>query len=404
VALTDVTIRNLKPGPKPQRIKDGDGLFLELRPNGAKWWRFRYYKPNGKEGLLSFGVYPDVSLKAARQKRDEARRFVAEGVDPAVERKTERAAPDILTLERLAMEWHERFLPKWTPGHAQDILRRLQIHIFPHIGQTSAKDLAAPELLAAIRRVEARGTQETAKRVLQIVGQVLRYGVASGYLTRDVSADLRGALGAAKPKHHAAIVDAKGITGLLRAIDGYQGSPVTLAALRLAPLLFLRPGELRGLMWEEIGLDAEEIRIGAERMKMREAHVVPLARQAKAILEDLRPLTGHGKYVFPSLRSASRCMSENTVNAALRRLGYAKDEMTGHGFRSMASTILNEQGWPSDAIERQLAHRPRNKVRAAYNHAQHLDVRRKMLAAWADFCDALKAGGKVTPLRRAGGE
>ncbi|MDQ7830262.1 MAG: tyrosine-type recombinase/integrase [Desulfovibrionaceae bacterium] len=393
-----MTIRSMKPGPKPQRIKDGDGLFLELRPNGAKWWRFRYYKPNGKEGLLSFGVYPGVGLKEARQKREVARRMVADGLDPAVERKVERAAPDVLTLEKLALEWHERFLPKWTPGHAQDIIGRLRLHIFPHIGQTPAKDLAAPELRAALRRIESRGAMETAKRVLQIVGQVLRYGVASGYLTRDIAADLRGALGAAKPKHHAAILDAKGITGLLRAIDGYQGHPATYAALRLAPLLFLRPGELRGLLWEEVDLDAEEIRIGAERMKMREAHIVPLARQAKEILLELHPLTGHGKYVFPSLRSSSRCMSENTVNAALRRLGYAKDEMTGHGFRSMASTILNEQGWPSDAIERQLAHRPRNKVRAAYNHAQHLDVRRKMLAAWADYLDGLKTGAKVTPL------
>jgi integrase len=399
MALTDVEVRNFKPGPTHQKHKDEKGLFLEVRTNGGKFWRLRY-KFMGKESMVSLGAYPAVSLMEARAKRDELRIALAQGRDPALVRKVAKTPPDILTLERLAMEWHERFLPKWTPGHAQDILRRLQIHIFPHIGQTPAKDLAAPELLAAIRRVESKNRLETAKRVLQIVGQVLRYGVASGYLTRDVSADLRGALGAAKPKHHAAILDAKGITGLLRALDGYQGSPVTLAALRLAPLLFLRPGELRGLLWEEVDLDADEIRIGADRMKMREAHIVPLTRQAKAILEDIRQLTGHGKYVFPSLRSASRCMSENTVNAALRRLGYAKDEMTGHGFRSMASTILNEQGWPSDAIERQLAHRPRNKVRAAYNHAQHLDVRRKMLAAWADYLDGLKSGAKVTPLRR----
>lgn len=399
MALTDVEVRNFKPGPTHQKHKDEKGLFLEVRTNGGKFWRFRY-KFMGKESMVSLGEYPAISLMEARQKRDDLRVGLAHGRDPAVVRKVEKTAPDILTLERLAMEWHERFLPKWTPGHAQDILRRLQIHIFPHIGMTPAKDLAAPELLAAIRRVESRGRQEVAKRVLQIVGQVLRYGVASGYLTRDVAADLRGALGAAKPKHYAAILDAKGIMGLLRAIDGYQGHPATYAALRLAPLLFLRPGELRGLLWEEVDLDADEVRITADRMKMREAHVVPLARQAKEILVELHPLTGHGKYVFPSLRTPARCMSENTVNAALRRLGYAKDEMTGHGFRSMASTILNEQGWPSDAIERQLAHRPRNKVRAAYNHAQHLDVRRKMLAAWADYLDGLRAGGKVTPLRR----
>lgn len=398
MALTDVQVRNFKPGPTPQRHRDEKGLFLEVRTNGGKFWRLRY-KHQGKENMLSLGEYPAVSLMDARQKRDELRVALAQGRDPALVRKVEKTPPDILTLERLALEWHERFLPKWTPGHAQDILRRLQIHIFPHIGQTPAKDLAAPELLAALRRLESKNRRETAKRVLQIVGQVLRYGVASGYLTRDVSADLRGALGAAKPKHHAAILDAKGVAGLLRAIDGYQGHPATYAALRLAPLLALRPGELRGLMWEEVDMAAEEIRIGADRMKMREAHIVPLSRQAKAILEDIRPLTGHGKYVFPSLRSASRCMSENTVNAALRRLGYSKEEMTGHGFRSMASTILNEQGWPSDAIERQLAHRPRNKVRAAYNHAQHLPERRKMMQAWADYLDGLRTGAKVVPIR-----
>jgi len=260
------------------------------------------------------------------------------------------------------------------------------------------RDILAPELLATIRRIESRGAIETAHRTLQNCGQVFRYAVASGYADRDISGDLRGAIPPTKEKHHASVTDPKDVAALLRTIESYAGSFVTMCALRLAPMTFVRPGELRHAEWGEIDLDKAEWRIPAEKMKMREQHIVPLSRQAVAILRELHPLTGAGKYVFPSVRTQARPMSENTVNAALRRLGYAKDEMTGHGFRSMASTLLNEMGWNRDAIERQLAHAERNSIRAAYNFAEFLPERRKMMQAWADYLDKLRAGAKVTAL------
>lgn len=397
--LTDLAVRNAKPSAKTVRLRDERGLYLEISPKGGKWWRLRYTF-RGKENMLSLGVYPDVSLKDARERRDEARKLIANGTDPSAARKEEKAeaAAEALTFEHVAREWYERFKPKWSPSHSLDVIQRLEKNAFPSLGQLPIRDITAPELLAAVRLIETRGAVESARRVLQMCGQVFRYAIATGQADRDIAADLRGALPPAREKHHASITDPKGVAQILRAIDGYQGSMVACCALRLAPLVFVRPGELRHAEWSEIDLDKAEWRIPAEKMKMREQHIVPLSRQAVAILRELHPLTGAGRYVFPSVRTSARPMSENTVLAALRRMGYTKDEMTGHGFRSMASTLLNEQGWNRDAIERQLAHGERNAVRAAYNFAEFLPERRRMMQSWADYLDKIKAGAKITPL------
>jgi integrase len=400
--LTDAAVRNAKPGakpdgtatPKPYKMGDAGGLYMEVAPTGGKWWRLKY-RFGGKEKRLALGVYPSITLAEARQRRDEARRLLAQGIDPGEHRKlTKNTLPqDADSFEAVAREWHAKFAPTWTAEHAARILQRLTLNVFPWIGARPVGKITAPELLAVLRRIEARAHQNC--------GAVFRYAVATGRAERDPSADLRGALPPASKRHHAAIIDPKAIAELLRVLDGYTGSFVTACALRLAPLLFVRPGELRRAEWAEIDLDAAEWRIPAAKMKMRAPHVVPLADQALAILRELHPLTGRGRYVFPGARSADRPMSENTVNAALRRLGYDKDVMTGHGFRTLASTTLHEQGWPSDIIERQLAHAERNKIKAAYNRAEHLPERRRMMQAWADYLDSLKAGADVVPFRHS---
>jgi integrase len=396
--LTDTAIRNAKPKDKPYKLADEKGLFLLVNPNGSRWWRLKF-RIGGKEKLLSLGVYPAVSLKEARDKRDEARKLIAQGIDPCAQRKATRAA-EAETFEAIAREWLAKFGPSWTPEHAERITRRFERNVFPWIGARPVREVTAPELLAVLRRIEERGALDTAHRAHQNCGQVFRYAVATGRAERDPSADLRGALPPVNDKHHASITDPKAIGALLRAMEGYQGSFVVLCALRLAPLVFVRPGEMRGAEWAEIDFEKAEWRIPASKMKMREQHIVPLSVQALAILRELHPLTGAGRYLFPSERTGERPMSENTVNAALRRLGYSKDEMTGHGFRSMASTLLNEQGWHRDAIERQLAHAERNAVRAAYNYAEHLPERRRMMQAWADYLDGLKNGAEIIPIRK----
>jgi len=337
-------------------------------------------------------------LKDARERRDEARKLLANGIDPSEARKAEKVS-QADSFEEVAREWYNKFKPSWSDSHALRILRRLEQNIFPWLGSRPIKTISAPDLLAVIRRIEARGAVETAHRALQNCGQVFRYAVACGRAERDPSGDLRGALPPSEEKHHASLTDPKAVAALLRDLDAYEGSFVTRCALRLAPLVFVRPGELRHAEWSEIDLDHAEWRIPAEKMKARTMHIVPLSHQAVEIMRELHALTGQGKYLFPSVRSSARPMSENTVNAALRRLGYSKDEMTGHGFRSMASTILNEQGWNRDAIERQLAHAERNSVRAAYNYAEFLPERRKMMQAWADYLEALRSGAKVIPFR-----
>ncbi len=406
MALTDKAVQAAKPRAKAVRLFDGRGLYLEVSPAGGKWWRFKY-RVAGREKRLSLGVYPDVSLKAARDKRDAARRLVAAGVDPGMARKAEKLAQaGAECFEAIAREWHAKFSPGWVASHGDRILRRLELDVFPWIGRRPIAEIKAPELLAVLRRIEGRGAQETAHRAMQNCGQVFRYAVATGRAERDPTGDLRGALPPPKEKHHASIIEPKRIGELLRAIDGYEGYFVTKSALQLAPLVFVRPGELRQAQWQEIDLDKAEWRIPGERMKMREQHIVPLSRQAVEILREIEPLTNRlmpsrpaaPRFVFPSARSRDRAMSNNAVLAALRRMGYATGEMTGHGFRSMASTLLHEHGWNHQVIERQLAHAERNSVSAAYNFAEHLPERRKMMQAWADYLDSLKNGAEVIPL------
>ncbi len=315
------------------------------------------------------------------------------------------------SFEAIAREWHAKFSPGWVASHGDRIMRRLEKDLFPWLGPRPIGAIKAPELLAVLRRIESRGAQETAHRamqncLMQNCGQLFRYAVATGRAERDPTGDLRGALPPPKEKHHASIIEPKRIGALLRAIDSYEGFFATKCALRLAPLVFVRPGELRKAQWREIDLDKAEWRIPAERMKMREQHIVPLSRQAVEILREIEPLTSRGipakpeapHYVFPGAQSRERPMSENAVLAALRRMGYTKEEMTGHGFRSMASTLLHEQGWNHQVIERQLAHAERNAVSAAYNFAEYLPERRKMMQAWADYLDALKHKADVIPL------
>jgi integrase len=406
VPLTHTAVRSAKPRNKTFKLFDGGGLYMEVNPAGGKWWRWKY-RIGGKEKRLSFGVYPDVSLKSARGKHVAARQQLAAGIDPGQARKAEKIAQaGAESFEAIAREWHAKFSPGWVASHSDRILRRFDKDVFPWLRDRPIAEIKAPELLALLRRIESRGAQETAHRAMQNCGQVFRYAVATGRAERDPTGDLRGALPPPKEKHHASIIEPKRIGELLRAIDAYEGFFATKCALRLAPLVFVRPGELRKAQWYEIDLEKAEWRIPAERMKMREQHIVPLSRQAVEILRDLEPLTSRGipakpdapRYVFPGARSRQRPMSENAVLAALRRMGYAKDEMTGHGFRSMASTLLHEQGWNHQSIERQLAHAERNAVSAAYNFAEHLPERRKMMQAWADYLDALKARADVIPL------
>jgi len=388
--LSDIAIRNSKAKEKPYKISDEKGLYLLVNKTG-KYWRFDY-RFNAKRKTLALGVYPDITLAVAREKRNEARTLLANDVDPSLNRKVQKAASverSANSFEVVAREWFAKYSPNWVASHGDKILRRFERDIFPWLGARPIADITAPELLTALRRIENRGAIETAHRVHQNCGQVFRYAIATGRALRDTSADLRGAIPPTKKKHHPSITDPNKIGELLKAIDNYQGSLITKCALKLAPLVFVRPGELRKAEWKEFDLMGAEWRIPAEKMKMRELHIVPLSTQAIAILQELHGLTGRGQYVFPGARTNGRPMSENTVNAALRRLDYSSEELTGHGFRSMASTLLNEKGWHRDAIERQLAHAERNSIRAAYNYAEYLPERRKMMQAWADFLNEL---------------
>ena len=404
MALTDLAVRKAAVRDKPYRLSDEKGLYLEVALSRSKYWRWKF-RFGGKEKRLALGVYPEVTLAEARTARDGARKLLASGVDPSEARRAQKASRVELaenSFEAVAREWFAKYAPTWVATHADKILRRLERDIFPWVGSRPVDKVSAPVLLVCLRRIEERGAIETAHRALQNCGKVFRYAIATGRAERDVSADLRGALSPVVESHHASITDPKAIRALLRSIEGYEGSFVTKCALRLAALAFVRPGELRKADWAEFDLDKAEWRIPAARMKMREVHIVPLATQAVATLKELLALTGHGRYVFPGARTNGRPMSENTVNAALRRLGYAKDEMTGHGFRSMASTILNEQGWSRDAIERQLAHGERNNVCAAYNFAEYLPERRRMMQAWADYLDTLAIpNGVPTPTMKS---
>ncbi|MDE2136238.1 MAG: tyrosine-type recombinase/integrase [Gammaproteobacteria bacterium] len=386
--LTETRIRAAKPLEKPYKLFDERGLFMLVTPPGGRLWRLKY-RMHGREKLISLGAYPDVTLKRARERRDEARKLVADGIDPSARRKAQRGAR-AETFEAVATEWLELQRNALSAETISILGTRLKSFLYPYLGNRPVGVISAQELLGALRRIEARGRHETAHRVRALAGRVFRYAVATGRAPHDVAADLKDALAPVKSRNFASMTDPTRVGELLLAIDSYDGQPVTALALRLAPLVFVRPGELRAAEWPEFDLANAEWRIPAARMKMGEAHIVPLARQAVAILRELEPLARRSRYVFPSLLTGDRPMSNNTINTALRRLGYTSNEQTGHGFRSMASTLLNEQGFPPDIIELQLAHSERNKVRAAYNKAQRLPERRKMMQTWADYLDALR--------------
>jgi integrase len=401
--LSDTTIRTAKPAAKPQRLFDGNGLYLEVSPAGGKLWRLKY-RIGGKEKRLALGVYPDTCLKDAREKRDAARKLLAAGVDPAEQRKAEKAAGEergANSFEVIAREWHAKQSATWVELHASRIMLRMENDVFPWLGSRPIADITAKDFLTTVNRIADRGAVESAHRVLQNCGQVMRYAIATGRADRNPVADLRGALPPVKQTHLAAITDPHAIGGLLRAIDAYQGSFVTRCALRLAPLLFVRPGELRQAEWAEFDMDAAQWNLPAEKMKMREPHLVPLAPQAVVILRELQALTGGGRYLFPSPRSPQRPMSNNGVLSALRRMGYGTEEMSGHGFRAMARTVLDEVlHFRPDYIEHQLAHAVKDPNGRAYNRTAHLAERREMMGAWADYLDMLTTGGNVVPMTR----
>lgn len=389
--LSERKIQTVKPAEKAYKVFDERGLFLLVKPSGAKYWRMKY-RFGGKEKLLAFGVYDDVTLADARNKRDRARNLLANGVDPGqmmLQQKEKLKLDSVNSFETIAREWNIKSKPKWTPKHCERIIDALQDDIFPWLGKKVISEITTPDMLSALRRIESRGAIESAHRTNQICSQVFRYAITTGRAERDPCTDLRGALPPVRKKHYASLTDKDKVGALIRAISGYEGGFITKCALQVASFCFVRPGELRNAEWSEINFAEAEWHIPAEKMKMRVKHIVPLSKQVITVLQELHPVTGRGKYLFPSERTSARPMSDNTVNSALRRMGYCKEEMTGHGFRSTASTLLNENGWNRDAIERQLAHAERDNIRAAYNYAEYLTDRRKMMQWWADFLDKL---------------
>ncbi|WP_069706140.1 tyrosine-type recombinase/integrase [Burkholderia seminalis] len=405
MALTDLAVRNAKPSTKQQKLFDGGGLHLLVTPVGGKRWVLKY-RFGGKEKSLALGMYPDVSLSDARRRRDGAREKLAAGIDPSDAKKAEKRTARLSaenSFEAVAREWHAKYAPSWSEGHGDRILRRLDIDAFPWIGGKPIADLEPPDVLDALRRVEKRGALETAHRLQANISQVCRYAVATGRAKRDVTADLRGALPPVQTEHMAAITDPKRVAELLRAIDGYHGTFPVQCALRLAPTLFQRPGELRAAEWIEFDFEAHTWEIPSERMKRTKqgkavggAHIVPLPSQALSILRELHAVTGNGRFLFPSVRTKDRPMSDNTINGALRRLGYDGDTMTGHGFRAMARTILDEVlGVPPAIVEAQLAHAVKDPLGRAYNRTAHLPQRREMMQRWADYLDELKVGATI---------
>jgi integrase len=401
MALSDTAIRRLKPSGKPIKQADEKGLFLLVTPSGGKWWRLKY-RFSGKERSLSFGTYPDVSLKEARERRDAARKLLAGGVDPSEHRKDERAAKikrAANSFEAVAREWFAKRSPKWAASHADKIIARLENDIFPWLGEKSIAEITAPMVLACLRRIESRGALDTAHRALQNCGQVFRYAVATGRAERDPCGDLKGALPPAKAGHFAALTDPDKVAELLRAIDDVNATFVVKCALRLAPLFFVRPGELRTMRWPEVDLERAEWRYAVSKTKTD--HLVPLSAQAVAILKELQPLTGRGQYVFPGARTNGEPLSNGVLNVALRRAGYStREQHTGHGFRAMARTLLHEElGFAPEVIEHQLAHSVPDALGTAYNRTKFLEQRRAMMQQWADYLDKLKAGAEVIPLR-----
>ena len=397
--LTDTAVRNAKPGEKPVKMFDERGLFLIVTPAGGKWWRLRY-KFDGKEKLLSLGTYPDISLKDARDRRDEARKLIANVIDPGENRKTQKAAKverAANSFEVIAREWFAKNRESWAASHSDKIIARLENDVFPWLGGKAISEITAPDVLSVLRRIEGRGTIDTAHRAKSNISQVMRYAIATGKAERDPCPDLRGALPPLRSDNFASITEPSKVAELLRAMDAFSGTFVVKSALLLAPLLFVRPGELRKALWADIDLDKAEWRYFVTKTKTE--HFVPLASQAVAILKDLNALTGHGTYVFPG-RDPQRPMSEAAINAALRRMGYdTKTEITGHGFRAMARTILHEElHQKPEVIEHQLAHKVPDALGTAYNRTKFLKERKAMMQLWADYLDKLKAGAEVIPL------
>lgn len=413
MALTDTFARQVKHTGKTAGDKhaDGGGMYLLVKAAG-RYWRMDY-RHGGKRKTLALGTYPEVSLAKARQKRDKARELLAEGIDPSAAKQAAKAAESVAaanTYEALAREFHALHCDGWSVRYAAKWIERMEKDLFPYIGRLPVSAISAPILLDALRRVEKRGASETAHTLRQTAGQVFRYGIQTGRCERNPVADLHGALKPLVVKHMAAVLEPGKAGELLRAIAGYTGQPMTRAALQLSALLFQRPGNIRQMEWAWIDLDTGMLTIPSEAMKRRKQqkingrpHFVPLAAQAVAILRELHPLTGHGRYVFPSLRTGERPMSDNTVNAALRRMGFTGDEMTAHGFRAMARTLMIERlpGIAADVIEAQLAHGKSGPLGAAYDRAEYMDQRRKMMKEWADYLDRLRIGADVIPLRTA---
>jgi len=405
MALTDTKIRNAKPTDKAYKVYDEAGLFIQVTPAGGKWWRFKY-RFGGKEKLLSFGTYPDVSLSDARNRRDDARKLLAKEppVDPSEHRKTQKISRDNVStnsFEAVASEWIASHMKDKSESHRERTARRFEVYVFPWVGAKPISEIAAPDLLACIKRVKDQNKLETAHRVLQASGQVFRYAVQTGRAARDITADLRGYLPSTSVKHMAAFTDPKQVAELLRAIDGFKGTLTVQTALRLAPLVFVRPSELRTARWADIDLDAGEWRYRVS--KTQTDHLVPLSSQAVELFKQIRPLSGHGVWVFMGGHDPQKPMSEAAINAALKRMGYdTQNDITGHGFRAMARTILHERlGMDPHIIEHQLAHAVPDVLGTAYNRTKFIEQRRQMMQKWADYLDELKAGATVINLKGA---
>ncbi|WP_288935796.1 integrase arm-type DNA-binding domain-containing protein [uncultured Sphingomonas sp.] len=395
--LTVVQIRALKPAERPYKVADADGLYLLVQPSGALLWRFRY-RCCGIERKLSLGSFPDVTLVQARRKRDEAKAELDDGIDPVEEKRQRRLKAELAAQTTFALVAEEYIQKMEREGRSPATIKKARwfLELLDSIAKRPIAAITPHELLDVLKRVERRGHHETALRLRSFAGRVFRYGFATLRTERNPADILRGALTVPRVKHHAAIVEPKKVGDLLRAIDGYTGRPETLHALRIAPHVFLRPGELRQAKWTEIDFAEKVWRVPAERMKMKQPHAVPLSRQVLFMLQDLRSLARDSEFLFPALHTTKRCISENTLNVALRRLGFENDEMTSHGFRAMASTLLNESGlWHPDAIERALAHGEKDKVRAAYHRGAHWAERVRMAQWWSDYLDQLRIGGAV---------
>jgi len=390
--LTDVFLRNLKATGQIQKKSDGGGLYIHVSPVGSKLWRMAYTF-GGFQKTLSFGSYPAVNLKDARQKREEAKEQLAKGIDPSAHKKAVKAAVIAKTtdsFEVVTREWFEKHINGLAPTYSKKVRALFEKRVFPVFGAKSFAEVEPTDILMVARRIEASGAIETAHRLIQLCGQLFRYGIATTRVKYDITQGLHGALPKVAVQHMSTITDKKRIGELLRAIDAYGGFLPIKCALRLAPLLFVRPGEMQKAEWGEFDFDAAEWRIPAAKMKMKQRHIVPLSRQALSVLEELRIYTGHGRFLFPSIRTDTKPIAVESMLVAVRSMGFTKEEMTMHGFRGMASTILNEKGYNRDWIERQLAHGERDGVRASYNYAEYLPERRKMMQEWADYLDSLR--------------